>query len=40
MSTMIWIIIFCISALLFFCTAAVIIIVGAGDLRDLLNSKS
>lgn len=36
-STLIWIIIFAIAALLFFGTATVIMIIGARDLKDLLR---
>ena len=36
-ATLIWLCIFCVAALLFFGTAFVIMVVGAGDLKDLLR---
>jgi len=35
--SMIWVVVFCAAALLFFCTAAVIAVAGAKDLKDLLT---
>jgi hypothetical protein len=38
--SLIWIVVFCAAALLFFCTAAVIAVLGVQDLKDLLSHAS